>query len=322
LQRVVGLNTTGCPLEFKTASFPTIDIAVNIHFIRGNNPPESFYPGLPGDTSPWNGNAMIDRVFDFWLNQKWLPNLEEHPNPAQPSVPGDSRMRMHLLADLQNPNDTWGGIWYWDSVADIVDYYGGDVLNIIIFSDDPGDLNLATTDQADDPATSNCDPFFRGASALACNLGTFCNTIEVWDLGNKIRYTCPSQVGNIDFFYVYLGRNILHEFGHVTGLCHSFAPNNPCTDIDPSIECNNTAPDGGVDSCGGDAEAGCTDGGLHTNNIMGYGEKKTSLSPCQWVTMYSYLYENSIGYANIGQDGDCDLIFTDDTPSSTYTITT
>lgn len=192
-------------------------------------------------------------------------------------------------------------------------------LNIIIYSDDPGDADPLTIDLPDDPTTPGvCDPTFRGPSAIACGLATLCDQLELYQLGNKIRYECSPAPVNNDVYYASVARNIMHEFGHITGLCHSFAPDNPCPDVNPLIECNGTAQDGGNESCGGDHAAACDAGGNHTNNIMGYGSEQRSLTPCQWTTMYGYLYEEEDTYVNITNDGSCVLVLPG---QSTGTIT-
>lgn len=213
---------------------------------------------------------------------------------------------MELYSEPNTPADQWGGIFYWDNENDIDSPYGN-TLNIIVFSDDPGDDDPTTVDIPDDPSTTDCDPDFRGASAVACGIGNLCDQLEIWSIGNNIRYTCTPMANN-DQYYASVARNIMHEFGHITGLCHSFAPDNPCSDVNSSIECNGTAPDGGSTSCGGDHNGACTGGGNHTNNIMSYGAEQRSLTPCQWTTMYGYLHEEEDTYVNITTDGSCDLV--------------
>jgi hypothetical protein len=297
----------GCPLLFDQTTFPLLEIRVNFHFIRGANSNESFTPDVTIPNNPWNGNAMANRVVNYWLSNQYWPNLLTHPNANQPSLLGDSRIRMLLYTEPNTPDDLWGGVFYWDNIADVALSPYSNTLNIIVHSDDPGDTNINTIDLPDDPSTPDCDPTFRGFSAVACGLASLCDELELWSVGNKIRYDCE-YTGNNDLFYASMARNIMHEFGHITGLCHSFAPDNSCTDVNAMIECNGTAADGGSSSCGGDHVAACDAGGSHTNNIMSYGSQLRSLTPCQWTTMYGYLYEEEDNYVNITTNGSCDLV--------------
>jgi len=74
------------------------------------------------------------------------------------------------------------------------------------------------------------------------------------------------------------GGFLSHEIFHTFGLCHSFFKDNKCKDIDLNIalECH-SAPSG--ESCG--LEGGCSSWN-ESNNIMNYGDRPLSLTPCQW----------------------------------------
>lgn len=95
----------GCPISFDQSTFPLLEIRVNFHFIRGANSAESFSPVTVDPNDPWNGNNLVKRVVNHWLNTQYWPNLLAHPNANQPSLVGDSRIRMELYSEPNTPTD-------------------------------------------------------------------------------------------------------------------------------------------------------------------------------------------------------------------------
>jgi len=256
--------------------FPIVEVQVNVHFIGvGNN---KFIPDDPenlnDDNEPllehptfggnaWNGNlaarAMIERA------NLIMSNLNDNPLGFADFL-GDSRIRFKLYSEASNTADKYGGIWY--RTADPAPGtlpYGKKVVHIIVRDE-----------------VTNFD-------GQACNAGLLCNHLYL----NNWHKRLENGPNFEDDWYggaVFMAKVLIHEIGHITGLCHSFNSDGQCSiDLDIAAECN--IP--GVASGGGCGGAGCNNGASLSTNIMGYNGRSSSLSPCQWRVYYGRLLGGS-----------------------------
>ncbi len=284
-------NGHGCA-DIDQSTIPELTIYINVHFINGVD--NSFYPGNIDDNGVWNGNNAAKRAIETFLNGIYMPNMLPHPNSAQPAKLGDSKIRFALYTEEDNTEDLYGGIWYHETNPTNDDFVYDNVLNIVVYSEDPNNGGGPS------------------ATASSCVQGTICKiTVLTW--GSEI-VDDPS-----DSHSEVLARRILHELGHITGLCHSFAPNQQCTDIITSIECGGTAEDGGESSCGGNPNPSCMAFSANSNNIMGEGGETRSLTPCQWAIYYGALYIERPDFVHVA-DQECD--FTSPESGTPYVIST
>ncbi len=235
---------------------PIATVFVNIHFVAAANG-DNFYPGDPSMEDTENGNY-------------YAPGLISHANDilstfnptttALVDFLGDSRIRLELYSDPNNANDQYGGIWYWQSLNQVQHPYGNQVLDIIVHND-----NSSSGHSCFD---FNCD-------------------LHMHDLFQQV------QGGS---FWFSAAGVLLHEFGHMSGLCHSHFCNNPCNDLDPVIECDNG---GGCNpDCG--SGPGCTLNA--TTNMMGNGYDQNTITPCQLRTMLRSIYTNTPDYIHFCDD--------------------
>lgn len=276
-------NQANCSIDDLRSFLPEVTVKLNFHFIDGVD--NSFYPGPPNDANIWNGNNAAKRCIEVFANN-YLSNLPSHVNPLQPSILGDSKIRYTIYSDPANTADVHHGIWYHPTTPTIEDLeYGEDVIHVLVFSERPAGM---------------------GASADACGIGVGCNSLRIFNWGEALVEDPTQSHAHIP------ARNLLHEIGHIAGLCHSNSPDQNCSDVNTEIECNGTAPDGGAGSCGGtpDSSSGCDNVGDHTNNIMalsGNAANIQSLTPCQWYTYYTYFLNLGIQQAEIQEDCSVDL---------------
>lgn len=78
-----------------------------------------------------------------------------------------------------------------------------------------------------------------------------------------------------------------HEIGHWFGLCHAYAAENPCNDMEPEQECGgptSTVAATGACNTEGNFNAVCNFG--NGNNMMGENGIQSGLTLCQWATWY------------------------------------
>jgi len=255
--------------------FPIVEVQVNVHFIgvginnfipddpenpNDDNEPVLDHPSFGGDV--WNGNlaarAMIERANQI------MSNLNDNPLGFDDFI-GDSRIRFKLYSE--GGNDKYGGIWYRETAPTNIESlpYGKNVLHIIVR----------------DKLTN-----FDGE---ACGTGTFCNELFLNNWHSRLENGPGFQN---DWFgaAVYMAKVLVHETGHIAGLCHSFNANGQCSvDLDIVAECNIPGATGG----GGCDNFGCNNGASLSTNIMGYNGRSSSLSPCQWRVYYGRLLAGS-----------------------------
>jgi hypothetical protein len=240
--------------------FPTAIIRVNIHYITYDEGGimQNFHPGPFDDGSNWeNGNYYGQKLIEFSNNNR-LANLTANPINQNSSVGvdfiGDSNMRFELYADPNNTDDIHGGIWYWDNQPASFPYQG-EVINII--------------------AQKITSPI--GGQAFP-------------SLGNVILFgwheMSKSYPGGPENRYTDMARILLHEVGHVAGLCHVYTCDNPCSDVDKAAECN-ASVSCEANNCSG-KPVQCNPSSAGSQNIMGNFNEARSLSPCQWFEYYGY----------------------------------
>lgn len=241
-------------LERADETLPLVTIKANIHYIAYNDDNGNlvnFVPGPENDTHWENGNYYGRRFIEFANNNRFKVF---EPNPiGLADFLGDSRIRIELYSDPDNAADQHGGIWYWDAEPEQFPYEG-EVMNIIVKTNGSSTISGAIT-------------------------GT--NGVIIYDWH---RESSILQDNN----YKYKVRVFLHELGHLAGLCHSFSCNNGCPDINEVAECGNPSV-GCASSCGDDNGDGCTPP-EERNNIMSSFSVAKSISPCQWATIYEFLY--------------------------------
>lgn len=244
-------------------TLPILEVQVNVHFIGAIG--DNFVPGTPEQNgqaligTSWNGNyAAIEMVNRANLI---MSNLTSNPIGLADFL-GDSRIRFKLYTEESNANDLHDGIWYWETTPSVSTLpYGDKVLHLLV-----KDRNTSW-------------------SGMACALAAFCNTIELSDWYDLIITNGTDFSGNSYGTAILMAKTLIHEVGHLTGLCHSFNSGNQCNDIDVAAECF-TGSSGG--DCG-NSSGSCANYDSGSHNIMGHNKYATALSPCQWSIYYSRL---------------------------------
>ena len=198
----------------------------------------------------FDGNKAAKNLL-LWANYD-LRDFGQHPNPLYPASQSflhDSHIKYELYTDPSNPNDKHGGIWYWDKNFDHKN------INSYPYKNDV--INIVMHDNYNGNADGEA---FPGNSDLIYIYRVYnkvkANPLKLWD---------QKQVIN-------------HELGHICSLDHTFEYINPCdgVDIDADKECNITP-------------TGCNHWSSGSNSMMGYNQSQNSISPCQWIKMYSFL---------------------------------
>lgn len=256
--------------------FPIVEVLVNVHFIGPtynnfnpddlNNPNDDNEPLLVdpiSDHESWNGNlaarAMIERA------NLIMSNLNDNPLGFADFI-GDSRIRFKLYSE--GGDDKYGGIWYRETAPTNFESlpYGKKVVHIIVRDQVP-----------------------QGADGEACITELLCNHLFFNNWHSRLE-NGPTFQNDWYGAAVYMAKVLVHEMGHITGLCHSFNSQGQCSiDLDIAAECNIPGATGGG-GCGGN---GCNNGVSLSSNIMGYNNRLSSLSPCQWRIYYGRLLAGS-----------------------------
>ena len=259
------MSMAPCPeVDFTQEEIPDLPIAtvwVNIHFV-GHAVFGNFYPGASDDLNATNGNKWAELMLQR-ANER-MSDLTASPTSLANFL-GDSKIRYQLYTDPSNASDLYGGVWFWDTPADVPTSlpYGTNVLNIMV--------------------TAPNTPSNPGVGGFAC--GT--------NLCNKV--TMTDALYNVNTWGWWSYANILnHEFGHVAGLCHAFYCSNPCDDLDPVVECNKNG--NCYTSCGASPGTTCDPWTSGSTNIMGYNGHNRSLTPCQWQTIMKNLVYHTPNY--------------------------
>ena len=251
--------------EHVIATYPLITVKLNIHFVEDPAlaSTEQFVPDNSNGVD-LNGN---DQINDMRIKANGhFADLVENPGLATSHFIGDSRIRFEIYSDIsEEPGDAHEGIWYWteSTLPDIEDLpYGDEVIHVFMVKPD-GD---------------------RTGSADLTDY-----TINIYGWANHIKIN-----GNDNQFKI--ARYMMHEVGHIAGLCHSFAADNPCGDIIVLAECDNTTP---VNNCGGGSRCPGSNNNVSTN-IMAYGiEAPESLTPCQWGIFYRTLAFSEFNFTEV-----------------------
>ncbi|MDZ4683022.1 MAG: M43 family zinc metalloprotease [Saprospiraceae bacterium] len=125
----------------------------------------------------------------------------------------------------------------------------------------------------------------------ACGTGIFCNHLFLNNWHKRLE-NGPCFQNDWYGAAVYMAKVLVHETGHIAGLCHSFNANSQYSvDLDIVAECNIPGATGG----GGCDIFGCNNGASLSTNIMGYNGRSSSLSPCQWRVYSGRLLVGSPG---------------------------
>jgi hypothetical protein len=173
--------------ELERQDIPITNILYNIHFVGPAG--QNFTPDGANGTK----NGLNFAYFLIDAANQVLADFNSSPLTSQEfEFLGDSRFRWKKYTDPNNVNDTYDGIWFWETQPSTFPY-NGNVINIIF-----KDFNV-------DPRK------VRGFAGLA--------NAEIY-LQDAIYH---------DFDWWDFQRIINHELGHLSCLsAHSFSQGNPC----------------------------------------------------------------------------------------------
>lgn len=255
------LENANCPftsvLPNDLSSLPIVTINVNIHFIKHNSYPDGNFIPLGTNNFDWNNGDNIAQQLINGCNS-FAANATNNPLNdllSYPNYIGDTKFRLRIVSDPNNPADLHNGVWYWPSKPSV--FPNPNVMNIVITDNNSNSVNGDTDWDA--------------------------NYINLYNL-YRFSYLNSAHWWNYR-------RLIWHELGHAYGhLCHSFETQGQCANIDINTpaECGLGS---GNSNCGNTDKPNCDNWSTLSNNIMGYnGKEPWAISPCQWKGFYSGIY--------------------------------
>jgi hypothetical protein len=218
----------------------------------------------------------------------------------------DSRIRLVLYSEPDNPSDPYGGIFFHprnatgglDYIRPSQSAYGAKVLNVT-FRDKNGVVNIENPNVV----------FLSGQTGSSDNSRWVRLDNFYWFHSRGMEATWSHA------------RNLNHEIGHIYNLPHSFSCHNTCDDLDTTLECggpsctqyvnsagtviqcNTLPPSSCNESWGGTINCcHCTYG--NGNNFMGYNGDARAMTVCQWEIMMGRMMLQHWDFASFCRKGE------------------
>lgn len=260
---------------------PEITAYVNFHFILDDNGEGNFNETDNGDPNPpptgpdtYHNGVNIAKFMIDEINRKIANDVESPHIPCLNTLPAlDFRFKLEIYKDPNIPGDD--GVFFVNSTANYVySQTSADVLKPLftVNGDDVIDVFIL----AGETGVGN------GIAGVAMDWGNHGNSVAqtgIWEI----------QVINGTGGWWSATDNLLHEFGHLFNLHHTFNGADFCDDAPVNANCWNINP----------ANPNCDELCEVSNNVMDYNSFRKSLTPCQLGRVHDYLYNEQPDYIKV-----------------------